>query len=71
MIGSASPVMKKYIRYPLQWVLTNKVKRILRKKVDIDCIPYYNVGQDPRQGNLRLEHDNTPPNGQKQHEDTS
>jgi radical SAM protein with 4Fe4S-binding SPASM domain len=53
MIGSASPVMKKYIQHPLKWVVDNKVKSILRKKVEIDCIPYYNVGQDPRQGDLQ------------------
>jgi len=54
MIGSASPVMKKYIKHPLKWVLVNKTKSILRQPVDIDCIPHYDVGQDPRQGNLQL-----------------
>ena len=53
MIGSASPVMKKYIRHPAQWVLLHKLNNLLGKKVNIDKIPYYDVGQDPSQGNLR------------------
>jgi radical SAM protein with 4Fe4S-binding SPASM domain len=50
MIGSASPVMKKYIRHPLKWVVMNKLNSLAGKKVDIDNIPWYDVGQDPRQG---------------------
>lgn len=53
MIGSASPVMKKYIKYPLRWVAVNKIRTLMGKSVDIDCIPYYDVGQDPRQGCLQ------------------
>ncbi len=55
MIGSASPVMKKYIRHPLKWVAVNKARSILRLPVDTDNIPRYDVGQDPRQGSLRIE----------------
>ena len=54
MIGSASPVMKKYIKHPLKWVLVNKARSILKLPVDIGCVPHYDVGQDPRQGNLQL-----------------
>ena len=54
MIGSASPVIKKYFRYPAQWVLINKMRSILRQPIETDVIPCYNVGQDPLQGNLRL-----------------
>jgi Fe-coproporphyrin III synthase len=57
MIGTASPVMKKFIRHPLKWVLANKARSVFRKSVDIDCIPYYDVGQDPRQGNLQIASD--------------
>ncbi len=53
MIGSASPVMKKYIKHPATWVIKNKMKSMAGKGVDIDCIPHYDVGQDPEQGNLR------------------
>jgi len=53
MIGSASPVMKKYLRHPLKWVLINKLKSFFGKSVDLSCIPHYDVGQDPRQGNLQ------------------
>lgn len=57
MIGSASPVIKKYIRHPLRWVLTNKLRSMQGQRVDIDRIPYCPVGQDSRQGNLRLSED--------------
>ncbi|MCP3872386.1 MAG: radical SAM protein [Desulfobacteraceae bacterium] len=53
MIGSASPVMKKYIKHPLKWVVVNKVKSLLGQSINIDSIPDYNVGQDIRQGDLR------------------
>jgi MoaA/NifB/PqqE/SkfB family radical SAM enzyme len=54
MIGSASPVMKKYIKHPLKWVLINKTRSLLKQRISIDCIPHYDVGQDPRQGDLQL-----------------
>jgi radical SAM protein with 4Fe4S-binding SPASM domain len=52
MIGTASPVMHKYLKYPSQWVLMNKLKSMLRISINIDKIPYYDVGQNPKQGNL-------------------
>ena len=53
MIGSASPVMKKYIKHPLKWVLANKLKSMVRWPLDLDTMPFYDVGQDPEQGNLK------------------
>ena len=55
MIGSASPVMKKYMKYPTRWVLTNKIRSLFGKEICIDDIPYYNVGQNPSQGDLDFE----------------
>jgi len=52
MIGTASPVMHKYFRRPLRWVIVNKIKSVMGKEVDINCMPVCNVGQDPRQGEL-------------------
>ncbi len=51
MVGTASPVMKKYIRHPLKWVLKNKLRVITGRPVCIDK-KYCDVGQDPRQGTL-------------------
>jgi radical SAM protein with 4Fe4S-binding SPASM domain len=53
MVGTAAPVMKKYLRHPTGWVVRNKIKSLLRKPVCIDDMPYYDVGQDSRQGDLR------------------
>jgi len=53
MTGTAAPMMKKYIKHPARWVLENKVRSLLGKPVRIDNIPYFNVGQDPTQGDLR------------------
>jgi len=50
MIGSASPVMKKYVRHVLPWILTSKLKSLAGKRVCGDCFPHADVGQDPRQG---------------------
>jgi len=52
MVGTAAPVMKKYIRHPAQWIVENKTKSLLGKVPDFDKIPYYNVGQNPLQGDL-------------------
>ncbi len=52
MVGTAAPVMKKYIRHPARWIVENKVRVFLGKEICYDKIPYYNVGQDPRQGDL-------------------
>jgi hypothetical protein len=53
MVGTASPVMKKYIKYPTRWVAKNKIKSILGRPICVDSIPHYEVGQDPKQGDLR------------------
>lgn len=53
MVGTAAPVMKKYIKHPTSWVAKNKIKSLLGKPICIDDVPHYDVGQDPAQGNLR------------------
>ena len=53
MVGTAAPVMKKYIYRVLPWVVANKVKSLCGMPINM-CRQYYNVGQDPRQGNLEL-----------------
>ena len=53
MVGTAAPVMKKYIKHPATWVVKNKIKSLLGKPICIDEIPKCDVGQDPRQGDLR------------------
>lgn len=49
MVGTASPVMKKYIQHPLKWVIKNKIRSIQGKTACIDK-KWCDVGQDPRQG---------------------
>lgn len=53
MVGTAAPVMKKYIKHPTSWVVKNKLKSMLGKPICIDDVPHFDVGQDPLQGNLR------------------
>jgi radical SAM protein with 4Fe4S-binding SPASM domain len=53
MVGTAAPVMKKYLRYPAKWVIKNKIKSLLNKNICINDMPYYDIGQDPTQGDLR------------------
>ncbi|MBK9579557.1 MAG: radical SAM protein [Fibrobacteres bacterium] len=53
MVGTAAPVMKKYFRHPAAWVVKAKFRSLLGKPVDISQIPYFEVGQDPTQGDLR------------------
>lgn len=53
MVGTAAPVMKKYIKHPVAWVAKNKIRSMMGKSVCIDQIPHFDVGQDPRQGDLR------------------
>jgi len=53
MVGTAAPVMKKYIKHPTSWVIKNKIKSMLGKPICIDDVPHFNVGQDPLQGDLR------------------
>jgi Fe-coproporphyrin III synthase len=52
MVGTAAPVMKKYIRHPGGWIIENKLKSFLGKEICFDKIPYYHVGQNPLQGDL-------------------
>ena len=52
MVGTAAPVMKKYIKHPAGWVFENKLKSFMGKEICFDKIPYYNVGQNHMQGDL-------------------
>ncbi|GBU08270.1 hypothetical protein AwDysgo_16010 [Bacteroidales bacterium] len=52
MVGTAAPVMKKYIKHPIKWVVKNKIRSLLGKEIDMKNIPWYDVGQDIRQGDL-------------------
>ena len=52
MVGTASPVMHKYIKYPLKWALQNKLRSMQGKTVCLDK-KWCDVGQDPCQGDLR------------------
>lgn len=52
MVGTASPVMKKYIVHPAKWALKNKLRSLLGKPICLDK-KWCDVGQDPCQGNLR------------------
>jgi radical SAM protein with 4Fe4S-binding SPASM domain len=52
MVGTASPVMKKYITHPAKWVVKNKIRSLQGKPACIDK-QWYNVGQSPEQGNLK------------------
>lgn len=53
MVGTAAPVMKKYIRYPLMWVMKNRINTILNKPLCLER-KQYDVGQNPEQGNLKI-----------------
>ena len=53
MVGTAAPVMKKYIKHPTSWVARNKLKSLLGKPICIDDVPHFDVGQDSLQGDLR------------------
>ena len=52
MVGTASPVMKKYIKHPLKWVVKNKINSLLNKPLCLEK-KWYDVGQDPEQGHLQ------------------
>ncbi len=52
MVGTAAPVMKKYIKHPTQWVVKNKMKSLMGKPFNVEDIPYFKVGQNPLQGDL-------------------
>ncbi|MBP8655434.1 MAG: radical SAM protein [Kiritimatiellae bacterium] len=54
MVGTAAPVMKKYLRHPATWVLKNKLRSMAGRKIERGKLPLpFDVGQDPRQGDLR------------------
>ena len=50
MIGSVSPVMKKYMLNILPWIVKNKLRVVMGKRVDTSCIPFYHVGNNDLQG---------------------
>jgi hypothetical protein len=52
MVGTAAPVMKKYIKQVLPWVVKNKLKSLVGLPIEF-CPQYFDVGQDKRQGDLR------------------
>ena len=52
MIGSASPVMKKYIRQTGTWVLKAKWRSLRGQRLRYADFPHFDVGQDPRQGRI-------------------
>lgn len=49
MVGTAAPVMKRYIQHPAKWALTNKLRVMRGLKPCLDKT-WYDVGQDPAQG---------------------
>ncbi len=49
MIGTASPVMHRYIIHPLKWVVKNKIRSIAGLKPSLD-MRWHDVGQNPEQG---------------------
>ncbi|MCM1504648.1 MAG: radical SAM protein [Muribaculum sp.] len=51
MVGTASPVMHKYIKHPLKWAVNNKLRVMRHLEPCIDK-KWFDVGQDPRQGDL-------------------
>ena len=54
MVGTAAPVMKKYFRHPAKWVVQHKLQNWFGKKIARGELPEpFDVGQDPRQGDLR------------------
>lgn len=52
MVGTAAPIMKKYIKHPAKWVIKNKIRSLRGLKPCLDK-QWYDVGQDPCQGDLR------------------
>lgn len=50
MIGSVSPVMHKYIKNVIPWVVKNKLAVMRGGRVDTKCIPFYHVGRNDEQG---------------------
>lgn len=54
MVGTASPVMKKYIQHPAMWVIKNKIRSLQGNTACLDK-KWCDVGQDPNQGNLQID----------------
>ena len=54
MVGTAAPVMKKYLKYPLLWVFQNKLNSVFGRKIVTNESHWHNVGQNPNQGNLEI-----------------
>lgn len=52
MVGTASPVMYKYIIHPAKWALKNKLRSMMGKPICLDK-EWCDVGQDPSQGDMR------------------
>ena len=52
MVGTASPVMYKYIIHPAKWALKNKLRSMMGKPICLDK-KWCDVGQDPSQGDMR------------------
>lgn len=52
MVGTAAPVMKKYLKKVLPWVVMNKAKSLVGMPIKFEQ-QYFDVGQDRRQGDLR------------------
>ena len=50
MIGSVSPVMKKYLPKIAPWILKNRLAVMRGGRVDTSCIPFYKVGNNEKQG---------------------
>ena len=58
MVGTAAPVMKKYITKTAPWAMKAKLKSMLGGTVSFEKdFKLFDVGQDPRQGDLRLGED--------------
>lgn len=51
MVGTAAPVMKKYIKHPALWAIKNKLRVVRGQEPCLDK-RWYDVGQDPHQGDL-------------------
>ena len=51
MVGTAAPVMKKYIKHPALWAIKNKLRVVRGQELCLDK-RWYDVGQDPHQGDL-------------------
>lgn len=51
MVGTASPVMHKYLTHPVKWVVKNKLRSLLHQEPCLDK-KWCDVGQNPEQGNM-------------------